>query len=458
LLSSCDQSLVNAVGGAVRSVEDLRLGVCPRLEDVWAHIPHDRVALLLLHLTAAAAVPEAAALLHKVKSLRRDLPVLVLGDGDDAAQELTLLRLGASDFLHRPLDLGRLSYLVEHHTVEARLALAAERAARQASGVEAVGGDPFLYAGGTSMGRLMQQVRRVARQSTTVLLGGETGTGKTRLARLIHELSPRQGEPFLTVNCGALSETLIESEMFGHVRGAFTGADRDRAGKFAEAGGGTLLLDDIDALPLSLQAKLLRVVDERVFEAVGSNQPQPLRARLVAASNRPLEGEVAGGRFRSDLFYRLNVVGFFLPPLRERRPIIRHVARKFITDLGAAAAHPIRDITPAALHALEAHDWPGNVRELRNVVERAVALCPTDTIDVDDLPDPIRSLAPAVPAAEADGSALPLTRSKEEAEILCITEALQRHSNNRLRAAAALGISRMTLYKKLHKYGLMGLA
>jgi DNA-binding NtrC family response regulator len=312
------------------------------------------------------------------------------------------------------------------------------------------------------MGRLMEQVRRIAPLGTTVLLGGETGTGKTRLARLLHELSPRRGEPFLTVNCGSLSASLIESEMFGHVRGSFTGAERDRVGKFAEVGRGTLLLDDIDALPLSLQGKLLRVVDERVFEAVGTNRPQPLEARLIAASNRRLDEEVAAGRFRSDLFYRLNVVGFFLPPLRDRGHLVPHLARKFAADFAAAVGRPTPDLAPEALAALDAHAWPGNVRELRNVIERAVALCPHDTIGLDDLPDSLRTLVPAAPSAprtaSAAAGAATLARSKEEAEKMCIAEALQRHSNNRLRAAAELGISRMTLYNKLRKYGLMGIA
>ena len=173
----------------------------------------------------------------------------------------------------------------------------------------------------------MEQVRRVAALETTILLGGETGTGKTRLARLIHELSPRRDLPFLVVNCGALSTTLIESELFGHVKGAFTGADRDHIGKFAEVGRGTLLLDEIDSLPPALQAKLLRAVEERLFEPVGSNSSLPVQARLIAASNRALDQEAAANRFRSDLYYRLNVISFTLPPLRDRRdidPALRH--------------------------------------------------------------------------------------------------------------------------------------
>src|SRR5262249_44112966 len=184
------------------------------------------------------------------------------------------------------------------------------------------GSDPFHFVLAPEMVELMEQIRRVGPQDTTLLFTGETGTGKTRMARLIHELSPRRDEPFLVVDCGALSPTLIESEMFGHVKGAFTGAERDRAGKFAAVGGGTLLLDEINSLPRELQSKLLRAVDERVFEPVGSNTSLPLRARLITAANVPLDREVVEGRFRADLFYRLNVVGFYLAPLRERRAAV----------------------------------------------------------------------------------------------------------------------------------------
>src|SRR5262249_42272148 len=220
--------------------------------------------------------------------------------------------------------------------------------------------------------------------------GGETGTGKTRLARLIHELSPRRDQPFLAVNCAALPASLMESEMFGHVRGAFTGADRDRSGKFAEAGSGTLLLDEIDALPLTLQAKLLRVVEERAFEPVGSNKSQAMQARLVVASNRCLEEEAAAGRFRADLYYRLDVVSFFLPPLRDPSDLIRPLVGPLVAEFAARNGRAVSGVSAEALEALEAYGWPGNIRELRNVVERGVALCPGAQVELEDLPAALR--------------------------------------------------------------------
>jgi DNA-binding NtrC family response regulator len=335
--------------------------------------------------------------------------------------------------------------------------------------------DPSFYVLSAEMSQTMDQIKRVVPQDTPILFTGETGTGKTRTARLIHEMSPRRAEPFLVVDCNALSPTLIESELFGHVKGAFTGADRDRVGKLAAVGKGTIVLDEINSLPLSLQAKLLRVVDDRVFEPVGCNKSQPLLARLITISNANLEQEVVAGRFRSDLFYRLNVVGFYLPPLRDRVLAIGPLARKFLAQFAAKHRPEKTGMTPEALRVLEGYHWPGNIRELGNVVERAVTLFPGPMIELGHLPEPLRvnyalrgsprmalrdigaktvGASRAITGDEADDD-LTLVKTKEKAEITCITEALRKHRNNRLRAAAELGISRMALYKKLHKYGLL---
>jgi transcriptional regulator with PAS, ATPase and Fis domain len=314
--------------------------------------------------------------------------------------------------------------------------------------------EAFFEALGLQFRELGEQLLRVVPQDTTLLLTGETGTGKTCLARLIHEHSPRAGEPFLTVDCGALSPTLIESELFGHVKGAFTGADRDRLGKLAAAGRGTLLLDEINALPLVLQGKLLRAVDERAFEPVGANKVQPLLARIIGASTMGLEEEAAAGRFRSDLFYRLNVVSFYLPPLRERRSAIAPLARKFLGEFAARNRSDLQGLTPEVIRALEDYSWPGNLRELRNVIERAAALGAGPDLQLVDLPDMIRYGVAGVPISPVavPSSASTLAQLRADLEIQRISEALRKHGNNHVRAAEELGISRVGLYKKLRKY------
>jgi two-component system, NtrC family, response regulator PilR len=324
----------------------------------------------------------------------------------------------------------------------------------------------LLYSANSSSERLAKMVRRLAPLSSTILLEGETGTGKSRLAGVIHALSPRRNDPFLVVNCGALSASLIESEMFGHAKGAFTGAAMTHVGKFAQVGAGTLLLDEIDTLPPAIQPKLLRAVEERVFEPVGCNKSQPMRARLIVASNRPLEEEVKAGRFRSDLFFRLNVISLELPPLRHRGwAVVEELSREFLARFTAQMQRRMLEIEPEALRALTAYEWPGNVRELRNVMERAVALASGGTIGLHDLPERI------VAVSQTDGPPIELTFSEAlpdyeshsrrmqahaQEEIRRITEALEQSGHNRRRAAAALGISRMTLYNKLHKYHLNG--
>jgi DNA-binding NtrC family response regulator len=415
--------------------------------------------LVLFHAVRREDYGEAVQLLRLLSGMKHPAATLVLAEEHLPEEALRILRQGAADYLSRPLDLGRLSYLVDTLTVRMRYTQPTE--VRCSEPIRRLGGqEPFFYVDSASMGDLMGQVQQVAPQETFLLLGGETGSGKTRLARLVHELSPRRDRPFLVVNCGALADALIESELFGHVRGSFTGADRDRVGKFAAAGQGTLLLDEIDALPLPLQAKFLRAVEERVFEPVGSNKLLPLQARLITASNKSLEKEVEAGRFRSDLYYRLNVISFYLPPLRERTLIIPHMVAHFIADFAARNSRPVRGISDDALEALVAFEWPGNIRELRNVIERAVALCPGQEIGLADLPQAVRSAAiPPIRFLRTDAPA-PVDRSKlrharGEAEAAWILKALGKHGNNRLRAAAELGISRMTLYKKMHQYGLI---
>lgn len=299
---------------------------------------------------------------------------------------------------------------------------------------------------------LLDRLAVASEHDVTVLLTGETGTGKTHLAQLLHEGSPRRGKPFLVVACGAITPTLMESTFFGHVRGAFTGADRDRIGKFEAAGEGTLLLDEIDALPLEQQAGLLRVIETGEFEPVGSNETRRCAARLIVASNWNLEQAVNQGRFRQDLYYRLNVMSFHLPPLRERvgdiAPLVRLLAARYNTRF----RKDLFSIALETLATLECHPWPGNIRQLENIVQQAVLMSRGNELLPEHLPQDIRrTTTPSVSPMPTSS----LVKNREAAERTLIENALANHNQSRTRAASALGISRVTLYKKMKKHGLL---
>lgn len=453
LLVSSDADLARKVDEIVYVSNALHLQQVMTAPLCRRHLQQPHLALVLAHLNDGGNPSAICQLMQSIASAKKSVPVIVIGESGLAEQGLGLLRRGAADYLERPLDLKRLAYLLDVLTVRARRQLADVVA--ESSPVEvcdSVG--EFIYLRTSAMGQMMDQVRLVAQVDSSVLLQGETGTGKTCLARVIHELSSRRELPFLVFNCAAHAANLIESEMFGHVKGAFTGADRDRVGKFQAAGRGTLFLDEIDSLPLEIQTKLLRAVDDRVFEPVGSNHAVPLEARLIAASNRDLELAAANRQFRSDLLFRLNVVSFRLASLHERLDVLPVMVSRFVREFADRAGRNIPGVSSAAIALLRAYDWPGNIRELRNVLERAVALRPAGVIDCEDLPQSIQNGGWSAAFPGPDENQLTLARKKAAIEAAHITEALQRNNNNRRRAAAELGISRMTLYNKLHRYGL----
>ncbi len=318
---------------------------------------------------------------------------------------------------------------------------------RRAEIREVTGGDEVdgIVVKSEAMRRVIDLARRIAKVDATVLVVGESGAGKERVARLIHDESTRAAKPFVAVNCGALSETLLESELFGHARGAFTGATNDRAGLFESAHGGTLFLDEIGEVSPSMQVKLLRVLQEREVTRVGETRVRKVDVRVVAATNRELNLEVQEGRFRKDLLYRLRVVELRVPPLRERRDDVLPLARVLLADAAERMRRSISGLTPRAADQLLRYDWPGNVRELQNAIERAVALAEKNRIDVHDLPEEIRSALPAV-------TPISRVRSLEAVEREYILAVLAANDGNQTRTAKQLAIGESTLYRKLKSY------
>jgi DNA-binding NtrC family response regulator len=381
-----------------------------------------------------------------IRSRDPDAVVLLLTGHGDIATAVEALKLGAENFLTKPVDFDHLEIAAERAREKAILRL------RTARGDVATPPVPELAALGTSpaMRRLGDQLRLLAAGTAPVLLGGETGTGKGWLARRIHAMSPRARGPFVEVNCAGLSATFLDSELFGHEKGAFTDAKQAKRGLFEVADGGTLFLDEVGDLTPDLQPKLLKVLESQRFRRLGGTRELEVDVRLVAATNVDLRAAVRAKRFREDLYYRLAVFPLELPPLRERgaEEIVR-LARALLGELGARAGRPPARITPDALRALTRYPWPGNIRELRNVLERAALLAAhADAIEPAHLPPEIRAAAGGAPATPADGD---LTLAAAERAHILRVLALSGH--NKANAARTLGIMRATLYAKLREYG-----
>jgi two-component system response regulator HydG len=357
------------------------------------------------------------------------------------------IKLGAMDYLNKPLDFARVEQLLAavREEIERRKRLMAIETdvARRLEFCGMVGRSPVMQ-------ELFGLVRRLAPHVHVAVITGETGTGKELVARGLHQLGPRRENRFVTINCSAVVETLFESELFGHVRGAFTGASETKPGLFEVADGGTIFLDEIGELPLTVQAKLLRVLESGEVNRVGSLESRKVNVHIIAATNRDLRAEVAAGRFRSDLYYRLNVIALHVPPLRDRRDDIPILTHHFLSREAAAHSTVERELSDATMELLIKYDWPGNVRELENALERAAVVSQSGVIQPDALPDRVRS----APMPQLIADAQPANPPMEVIERAYIHWVLQAEGGNKTRAAEVLGIDPSTLYRKLNRYGI----
>jgi two-component system response regulator PilR (NtrC family) len=391
-------------------------------------------------------------LLTLVKQRTARTEVIVMTAHGDVDTAIEAMKRGAYDFVTKPFATTELRALV-HKALEKRAIVAENERLRAQLGRER---GREVLGPSEGMRRILEVVQRIATARTTVLVTGESGTGKERIARAIHEASERHDKPFLVINCGAIPEALMEAELFGHERGAFTGAIATRRGIFREAEGGTVLLDEIGELPAALQVKLLRVLQERKVRGVGATAEVPIDVRVLAATNRNVEEDVRTGRFRQDLYYRLNVIRIEVPPLRDRREDVRPLAEHFLARCAAEMNKDIRVFAPDAVRALEAYAFPGNVRELENIVERAVALATGQTLGLGDLPREVSGAAsqptPALVGLPEDGCNLEDVLGEVERRLLL--QALERSGGVRTQAAKLLGVTFRSLRYRLQKHAL----
>jgi two-component system response regulator HydG len=389
--------------------------------------------------------------LAKAKRELPDAEVVILTGHSTIKTAVTAMQAGASTYLTKPLDINELRTKADQASQAQRLQrsnIELQKQLNEKFGFEGVIGNS------SAMHAVVAKLRQIAPTSAAVLITGESGTGKELAAKALHINSPRKNKPFVPLNCAELSENVLESELFGHVKGAFTGADRDRIGRFQSANGGTLFLDEIGDMPIAIQIKLLRVLESGEIVRVGSNEPLKVNVRLISATHRDLANAITDGQFRQDLYHRLKVVSVKLPPLRERRDDIPLLLDHFLKDFNQSHGKTITVITPAVRKVLTAYAWPGNVRELRNTVESMVVIDIDGRLDLDDLTEDLQALTTSTRSDGASGVDSLVGKSLEEIEKHYIIESLKRTSGNREEAAKVLGIGERTLYRKLKEYHL----
>jgi two-component system response regulator HydG len=385
----------------------------------------------------------------RIVANRPDIPVIVLTAFGSLDTAVSAIRAGAYDFISKPVELDVLAIAIDRAAKHRELREEVRRLRLEVVRSEP---PPAFIGKSTAMRSVYDLIERVADSESSVFVTGESGTGKELVANALHSLSRRRDQPIIAINCAAMPEGVLESELFGHTKGAFTDAKNDRPGLFVQADGGTLFLDEIGDLPLALQPKLLRVLQERTVRPIGGRSWAPINVRLIAATNRDLESAIEEGRFREDLYYRINVVHIDLPPLRSRAGDVLPLAQHFLRQFASRADKRILGIAPAAAEKLVAYTWPGNVRELQNCIERSVALARYDHIGADDLPEKVRSYRSShVLVAGDDPSELVRMEELERRYIARVMEAV---GGNKTAAARILGLDRKRLYRMLERLGI----
>jgi len=434
-----DEQSIRTTLAKILEDEGHRTALADSGEEALAQFARDEFDLIVLDLWLPGV--DGMTVLERLRSAGAPPVIVISGHGNiDTAVRAT--RLGAFDFLEKPLSLERVVLTINHALSDRKLRDQVKDLRRQVS-------EELLIGESDVMKVLEQHVRSAAPSNSRVLITGENGSGKEIVARTLHRLSHRAEQPFVDVNCAAIPEELIESELFGHRKGAFTGAIDERKGKFELADGGTLFLDEVADMSVRTQAKVLRVLQEQTFQKVGGQQPITVDVRVIAATNKDLEAGIARGTFRDDLYYRLNVIPIAVPPLRARSNDAVLLAEHFLRRFAAETGTPRKRLSGGAATKLKAYHWPGNVRELRNVIERLAILLRGDTIEAEDVQLGTRAAAPAEIAGD-----MTLKDARDAFEKQYILSRLRDFAGNVSRTADALGVERSNLYRKLHAYGI----